>query len=51
MPEFPAFVGEREKRRSQKRRYKEEVKEAEEALREMGADTSECVEGGGGVYT
>ena len=43
VPEFPAFVSESEKRRqSRKRRYKEEAKEAEEALREMGADTSEC---------
>ena len=43
VPEFPAFVGESEKKRqSRKRRYKEEAKEAEEALREMGADTSEC---------
>ena len=52
VPEFPAFVGESEKKRqSRKRRYKEEAKEAEEALMEMGADTSEC-EGGrrGCVY-
>ena len=43
VPEFPVFVGESEKKRqSRKRRYKEEAKEAEEALREMGADTSEC---------
>lgn len=52
LPEFPAFVGESEKKRqSRKRRYKEEAKEAEEALREMGADTSEG-EGGrrGCVY-
>ena len=42
VPEFPAFVGEsKKKRQSRKRRYKEEAKEAEEALREMGADTSE----------
>ena len=41
MPDLPGFVGESEKRQSQKRRYQEEAKEAEEALREMGADTSE----------
>ena len=42
VPEFPAFVGESErKKQSRKRRYQEEAKEAEEALREMGADTSE----------
>ena len=42
VPEFPAFVGESEKKkRSRKRRYQEEAKEAEEALREMGANTSE----------
>ena len=40
VPEFPAFVGESEKKKqSRKRRYQEEAKEAEEALREMGADT------------
>ena len=43
VPEFPAFVGESEKKRqSRKRRYQKEAKEAEEALREMGADSSEC---------
>ena len=43
VPKFPAFVGESEKKkRSRKRRYQEEAKEAEEALREMGADSSEC---------
>ena len=42
MPEFPAFVGESEKKKqSRKRRYQVEAKEAEEALRGMGADTSE----------
>ena len=42
VPEFPAFVGESEKKRqSLKRRYQEEAKEAEEALRLMRADTSE----------
>lgn len=43
VPEFLVFVGESEKKRqSRKRRYQEETKEAEEALREMRADTSEC---------
>ena len=43
MPEFLMFVGESEKKRqSWKRKYQEEVKEAEEALREIGADSSEC---------
>ena len=43
VPEFPAFVGESEKKRqSRKRRYQKEAKEAEEALREMEADSSEC---------
>ena len=53
VPEFPAFIGESErKKQSRKRRYQEEAKEAEEALREMGADTSEggrVVKEGGGV--
>ena len=41
MPKFLAFVGESEKRQSQRRRNQEQANEAEEALREIGADTSE----------
>jgi len=43
VPKFPAFVGEsEEKRRLRKRRYEEEAREAEEeALKDMGAGTSE----------
>ncbi len=41
VPSFPAFSGESETgRRARKRRYKTEEAEAEEALKEMGADTS-----------
>lgn len=41
VPSFPAFTGETESaRKSRKRKYKLEEKEAEKALKEMGADTS-----------
>ena len=42
VPEFPAFVGEtKSKRKARKRRHDEEAMEAQEALKDMGADPSE----------
>ena len=41
VPSFPAFIGETEgQKKARKRKYKQEEIEAEEALKEMGADTS-----------
>ena len=44
VPAFPAFVGETEKQKKRrKRRHEQEAREAEDALREMGGASSECV--------
>ncbi len=43
VPPFPAFVGEtRAKKKARKRKREAEAKEAEEALKEMGAQSSMC---------
>ena len=42
VPAFPTFVGEtKAKRKARKRRHDEEAKEAQETLKDMGADPSE----------
>lgn len=44
VPSFPAFVSETEdNKKSRKRKYRAEAIEAEEALKEMGADTSKFI--------